>query len=101
MKPSRIHAPVPQVPASLMSVSRLLLASALALASVGAPAAVFINEIHYDNLGADAGEAIEVVATSGENLADYDIVLYNGNGGASYDTDAVPKIGRASCRERV
>ncbi|MBK9654076.1 MAG: Ig-like domain-containing protein [Rhodanobacteraceae bacterium] len=80
-----------------MSVSRLLLASALALASVGAPAAVFINEIHYDNLGADAGEAIEVVATSGENLADYDIVLYNGNGGASYDTDAVPTGSALAC----
>ncbi|MCB1635289.1 MAG: ribonuclease, partial [Xanthomonadales bacterium] len=42
-------------------------------------AAIFINEIHYDDsTGAgDVGEGIEVVATGGETLSDYDIVLYN------------------------
>ena len=82
-----------------MSVSRLLLASALALASVGAPAAVFINEIHYDDSTAagDVGEAIEVVATSGESLADYDLVLYNGSNSSVYDTDAVPAGSAGAC----
>jgi hypothetical protein len=90
MKTPRMPAPVAWPMASQMTVSRLILASALALAASGAQAAVFINEIHYDNLDVDAGEAIEVVATAGENLSDYDIVLYNGSNNQTYDTDAVP-----------
>jgi predicted extracellular nuclease len=50
---------------------------------------VFINEFHYDNTGTDANEFVEVAAPAGTNLANYSIVLYNGNGGASYDTDAL------------
>ncbi|GMU45154.1 MAG: Ig-like domain-containing protein [Xanthomonadales bacterium] len=81
-----------------MSVSRLFLASALAIAASGAHAAVFINEIHYDDVDADIGEAIEVVATAGESLADYDIVRYNGgNGGTPYGTDAVPAGDNVNC----
>ena len=30
---------------------------------------VFINEIHYDNTGTDAGEAIEIAGPAGTNLA--------------------------------
>ncbi|HZI61163.1 MAG TPA: hypothetical protein VFD62_10640, partial [Pyrinomonadaceae bacterium] len=47
---------------------------------------VFINEIHYDNTGTDAGEAIEVAGPAGTNLSGWSIVLYNGAGGAPYDT---------------
>src|SRR5262245_15021416 len=47
---------------------------------------VFINEIHYDNTGTDANEFVEIAGPAGTNLADYSIVLYNGAGGASYDT---------------
>lgn len=100
MKTPRMPAPVVRPMASPMTVSRLILAGALALAVSGAQAAVFINEIHYDDsTGAgDVGEAIEVVATAGENLADYDIVLYNGNsGGVTYDTDPVPAGSPGSC----
>lgn len=50
---------------------------------------VFINEIHYDNTGTDAGEAIEIAGPAGTNLAGWSIVLYNGAGGAPYDTDAL------------
>jgi predicted extracellular nuclease len=50
---------------------------------------VFINEIHYDNTGADAGEFVEVAAPAGTNMANYSVVLYNGSGGAVYDTDAL------------
>src|SRR5687768_441192 len=53
---------------------------------------VFINEIHYDNTGTDAGEFVEVAGPAGTNLADYSIVLYNGSGGAPYDTDALGGI---------
>jgi DNA/RNA endonuclease G (NUC1) len=48
-----------------------------------------INEIHYDNAGTDAGEAIEIEGPAGTNVTNYSIVLYNGNGGAPYGTPAV------------
>lgn len=47
---------------------------------------VWINEFHYDNAGADAGEFIEVAGTAGTNLSGYKLVLYNGSGGAAYQT---------------
>src|SRR5687768_3998540 len=53
---------------------------------------VFINEIHYDNTGTDAGEAIEVAGPAGTDLSGWSIVLYNGAGGAPYDTDALSGI---------
>lgn len=49
---------------------------------------VFINEFHYDNTGNDSGEFVEIAAPLGTNLSEYSIVLYNGSGGASYDTDS-------------
>ncbi len=45
---------------------------------------VFINELHYDNTGADVGEAVEVAAPAGTDLSGWTIVPYNGNGGAPY-----------------
>lgn len=56
-----------------------------------APAAnVFINEIHYDNAGTDAGEAIEIAGAAGTDLSGYKLVFYNGSNtpGAApvYDT---------------
>jgi len=46
----------------------------------------FINEFHYDNDGTDTGEAIEIAGSAGTDLTGWDLVLYNGNGGAVYDT---------------
>jgi len=40
--------------------------------------AVFFSEIHYDNFGADANEAIEVTAPAGMDMTGWSIVLYNG-----------------------
>jgi VCBS repeat-containing protein len=53
---------------------------------------VFINEIHYDNAGVDAGEAVEVAGLAGSNLSGWSLVLYNGNGGASYGTIALSGV---------
>ncbi|UOA10894.1 ExeM/NucH family extracellular endonuclease [Methylobacter sp. S3L5C] len=50
---------------------------------------VFINEIHYDNAGTDSGEAIEISGPAGTNLSGWSLVLYNGNGGAVYNTKAL------------
>ena len=49
-------------------------------------ASAFINELHYDNSGADVGEGFEIAGNAGLDLAGWSVVLYNGNGGASYAT---------------
>lgn len=46
----------------------------------------WINEIHYDNSGGDVNEGIEVAGLAGTNLACFDLIAYNGSGGASYNT---------------
>lgn len=53
---------------------------------VGAQEAVFINELHYDNAGTDTGEFVEIAGPAGTDLTGWTVVLYNGNGGAVYDT---------------
>lgn len=52
----------------------------------GNVAGVYINEIHYDNEGADINEFIEVAGPAGTDLSAYTITLYNGNDNTSYDT---------------
>ena len=80
-----------------MTPSRRAQATALVAALVTAAAAfaapvmaqvstpVFVNEIHYDNTGTDANEAIEVAGPAGTDLSGWSLVLYNGNGGTHYE----------------
>jgi DNA/RNA endonuclease G (NUC1) len=77
----------------------LLTAGALILSSL-ATAQVRISEIHYDNNGTDTGEAIEISAPAGTDLTGWSVVLYNGSGGASYDTDALSGVVPATCDTR-
>ena len=56
---------------------------------------VFINEIHYDNAGTDAGEAIEIAAAAGTDLTGWSIVLYNGG------TDGANKAAATSYNTRA
>jgi hypothetical protein len=42
---------------------------------------VFINEIHYENVGSDNNEGVEIVGPAGTNLGSYMISAYNGAGG--------------------
>lgn len=53
---------------------------------------VFINEIHYDNAGTDQGEAVEIAGPAGTDLAGWSLVLYNGNGGAVYDSREIGAV---------
>lgn len=73
----------------LVALVALVALPTTAAAQPGAASPIFINEIHYDNTGTDAGETIEVVAPEGTNLTGYSLVLYNGSGGAAYDTKAL------------
>ena len=84
-------ASTPMQRGSALLVAFVLALSALAPFLVPPPAQagatpVFINEIHYDNDGADSGEAIEVAGPAGTDLSDWSLVLYNGANGATYDT---------------
>ena len=47
-------------------------------------ATAFINEIHYDNSGADVGEQFEIAGNAGLDLSTWSVVLYNGSNGTSY-----------------
>jgi len=49
---------------------------------------VFINEIHYDNSGTDTNEAVEVAGPAGTDLTGWQLIGYNGSGGAPYATTA-------------
>ncbi len=80
----------------------LSLGCLLALAANAAQADVFINELHYDDStpAGDVGEAIEVVATGGEDLSTYRLYLYNGSNPSAatvYANNPVPAGAAAGC----
>lgn len=62
------------------------------LASSAVAQDVFINELHYDNAGTDTGEAIEITAPVGTDLANWSVVLYNGSNGTVYNTLEIPAL---------
>jgi len=53
--------------------------SVAVLVSTGPPP--WINEIHYDNVGADTQEGFEIAGPAGTSLAGWQVVAYNGSGG--------------------
>ncbi|XVU25305.1 ExeM/NucH family extracellular endonuclease [Actinoplanes sp. CA-054009] len=85
----------------LRSTGAATLAVALGLTlagpAVAADATPYISEIHYDNVGTDSGEAIEIQAPAGFDLSGWQIALYNGSNNAVYNTatlsGAVPAAG--------
>lgn len=44
----------------------------------------WINEFHYDNIGGDVGEFVEVAGPAGLDLNNYRLLFYNGANGAVY-----------------
>lgn len=46
----------------------------------------WINEIHYDNVGTDTNEGVEIAGPAGTDLSGWTVVLYNGTGGVKYKT---------------
>lgn len=55
----------------------------------GLESTVFINEFHYDNVGTDSGEFIEIANTMGTSLDGWSVVLYTGTSGRPYATYAL------------
>ncbi|MFT5392087.1 MAG: hypothetical protein ACI8PT_002283 [Gammaproteobacteria bacterium] len=47
---------------------------------------VFINELHYDNTGADEQEFVELAGPADTDVTGWSLVLYNGGNGKPYRT---------------
>lgn len=47
---------------------------------------VFINEIHYDNIGNDVNEGIEIAGPEGTDLSTFTLTAYNGSNNTAYHT---------------
>jgi len=58
---------------------------------------VFINEIHYDNIGGDVNEGAEVAGPAGTDLTGWTIAYYNGSTNEDYVTTmlsgTIPNLG--------
>ena len=94
--------------------SSLVIAATVAAASCGTETAglssatqavsalpdIRFAELHYDNTGTDAGEAIEVSGPAGADVTGWQVVLYNGTGGASYNTQTLSGTIPATCGAR-
>jgi endonuclease I len=50
-----------------------------------ASAAPWVNELHYDNVGGDEDEGIEIAGPAGTPLGGWSLHLYNGTNGLVYD----------------
>ncbi len=61
---------------------------------------VFLSELHYDNSGTDADEAVEIEGPAGLNVTGWSIVLYNGNGGVVYNTRTLSGTIPSQCSGR-
>jgi endonuclease I len=53
---------------------------------------VWINELHYDNEGADQFEFVELCGPAGANLAGWTLIAYNGSNGAIYGTQTLTGV---------
>jgi DNA/RNA endonuclease G (NUC1) len=61
---------------------------------------VYLSELHYDNVGTDAGESIEINGPAGTDLTNWTVVLYNGSNGAVYNTRTLTGTIPATCGDR-
>ncbi len=71
----------------ILSILATVMSTAGVASAVVTDSTTFINEFHYDNTGGDVVEFVEIaIPTVGGSLTGLSVVLYNGTGGASYDT---------------
>jgi len=84
----------------LARFSLCLLGTIAAFSMAHAVPSVRISELHYDNVGTDTGEAVEISGPAGTDVTGWQIILYNGTGGASYDTRTLSGVIPATCSTR-
>ncbi len=65
------------------ALTAIAIAACILVASVQAVTInqLWINEIHYDNDGADTGEFVELAGLAGTDLSEISLIHYNGSGG--------------------
>ena len=68
------------------------------------PSTTFVSEIHYDNTGTDAGEAMEIEGDASSSLDGWSLVMYNGTTGSAtlgvYATVPLSGLIPATCGTR-
>ncbi len=69
-----------------MKKNYIIVISLLLLFNLSFAQSVFINELHYENTGADVDEGFEIAGPAGTDLSTYSVELYNGSTGAVYAT---------------
>ncbi len=62
------------------------------IGAMGFGQSVFINEVHYDNVGSDVNEGFEIAAEAGTTLFGWRIILYNGSNGEAYASIVIPNM---------
>jgi hypothetical protein len=67
----------------------VFLLAGLLISSVAHASAIFINEIHYDNVGGDSGEGVEIAGPAGTDLTGWSLAFYNGSNGKNYLSEAL------------
>jgi DNA/RNA endonuclease G (NUC1) len=82
-------------------LTRFLLACfSLVASSLAAAQGVRFSELHYDDIGVDDGERIEVAGPAGFDLTGWSVVLYNGATGLVYNTQVLSGALPATCSTR-
>src|SRR5690348_11153868 len=82
-------------------LTRFLLACfSLVASSLAAAQGVRFSELHYDDIGVDDGERIEVAGPTGLDVTGWRVVLYNGGTGLVYDTHVLSGVFPATCVDR-
>jgi hypothetical protein len=76
-----------------ITVRDILLSSIILLTPITSHASLlFINEIHYDNNGADKDEFVELAGSAGLDLLDWSLKFYNGSTGLVYKTFTIDDV---------
>lgn len=71
-----------------------------ALISAQANAAqLFINEIHYDNIGSDVAEGVELVGLPGLDISGWSLAFYNGSDGSIYKQHEIDQAFKDSAQQ--
>ena len=63
------------VPAMLAAAAVMMSGDQAHAQVSGETSNIFINEFHYDNTGADVGEAIEIALPTGTDISNLSVVL--------------------------
>lgn len=86
--------------ATLNGVTKSITSSLDVVPSVIVPSTTVVSEVHYDNTGTDAGEAIEIEGDAGTSLDGWKLLLYDGKVGTVYNTVTLGGTFPVTCAAR-